>query len=92
MKDKLRKALIIIIICIIIISIIGMVFRIKGIKKDIEESITEVGIENDEIREGIIKERGRIKREEYSKIVGQEVIVIVVGICGIFLAKKYIKN
>lgn len=87
-KVKVKKILIIIMACIVIGSMIYTVFRINKTKREIEEVVTEIGIDNTEIREGIIKEKSKIKKEEYSKIVGEEIIVIIVNLCGIFIVER----
>lgn len=73
----------IIIICIIILLIASLIFTAEKLYKtklDIEESITEEGIENEEIKEAVIKERQRIKKDEYLKIGITEAILIVIGV------------
>lgn len=87
-KVNVKKILIIIMAGIVIGSILYTVFKINKTKKEIEEVITEIGIDNTEIREGIIKEKNKIKKEEYSKIVGEEIIVIIVNLCGIFIVER----
>jgi len=81
--NKIKNICIILLIIVIVTSLIITVKTIANTKEQIEESISEDLINNEEVRQGIINERNNIKKQEYFKIILVETIIVATSIAGI---------
>jgi len=81
--NKIKNICIILLIIVIVTSLIITVKTIANTKEQIEESISEDLINDEEVRQGIINERNNIKKQEYFKIILVETIIVATSIAGI---------
>lgn len=79
-NSKVKKTIISILVIIILISLIFTGKSIYDKKREIDKNLSEDYIENSQIKEAIIKEKDKIKKEEYKKIIIPQTIIILIDI------------
>lgn len=88
MNSNMKKLLMVITIFIVVLSLIYTVIEIKQTKQNIQKSISDEYIEDQNIRVGISNERNEIIRNESIKYILREIFIIIIIII-IFIIIKF---